>query len=85
MPQGLLRSLVIILPSYGVFVLTPAILVCPGKAGLYVELGGFVSTGLVLLSFEEELFFTALLVLQEKNKIDAQAKTKNLNMRYSLE
>jgi hypothetical protein len=38
------------LASKGVFVLTAPILVCPSKAGLYLVLGAFVSTGATLVS-----------------------------------
>jgi hypothetical protein len=58
-----------IFPSYGVVVLTPAIRVCPGKAGLYVELGERVSTGAALLFAVESfalLLLAVLLVLQAK-------------------
>ena len=44
MPHGLLRLLVSMRPSYGVEVLTPAILVCPENAGLYELFGRTVST-----------------------------------------
>lgn len=80
MPHGFFRSLVMIFPSYGVDVFTPAIRVCPGKAGLYVEFGGRVSTGAVLSLPEDEFVFAVLsflvLLSQAENKMAIQTATK---------
>lgn len=85
MPQGLFRSEVRTLPSHAVFVFTAVILVCPAKAGLYVELGGLVSTPLELSLVPVVLFALELLVLQSIKQVE-QSRTRNgLSIVYGLD